>query len=63
MAFKTIYTTYGPTLTATTGQIGIVVTTASSATAGTNGATPSAISGYLVVNLGGNNVKLPYYNP
>lgn len=33
-----------------------------SATAGSNGAPPAQVAGYLTVNIAGTNVKLPYYN-
>jgi len=32
-----------------------------SATAGTNGAPPAQVGGYIIVNLAGTNIKLPYY--
>jgi hypothetical protein len=34
----------------------------SSATAGANGAPPSQVAGYIIVNINGTNVKVPYYN-
>lgn len=52
----------GPTPTGTAGQIGIGTTTASSATAGGNGAVPAAVAGYLVIDLSGSKVKVPYFN-
>ena len=53
----------GATPTVNAGQIGFGTTTTTSATAGTNGAIPSAVAGYLTINLGGNNVKVPYFKP
>jgi hypothetical protein len=36
-------------------------TTATSATAGTNGATPAQVVGYLVISINGTSRKIPYY--
>jgi hypothetical protein len=36
-------------------------TTATSATAGTNGDVPAQVAGYLVVNINGFPFKIPYY--
>jgi hypothetical protein len=36
-------------------------TTATSATAGTNGDVPAQVGGYLVANINGTSVKIPYY--
>jgi hypothetical protein len=36
-------------------------TVATSATAGTNGDVPAQVAGYLVVNINGTSVKIPYY--
>jgi hypothetical protein len=33
-----------------------------SATAGSNGAPPAQVAGYIIVNIQGTNVKVPYYN-
>ena len=33
-----------------------------SATAGANGAPPATVAGYIIVNIQGTNVKVPYYN-
>jgi hypothetical protein len=33
------------------------------ATAGINGAAPGTVAGYIVTNVGGSNVKVPYFNP
>lgn len=48
--------------TTSAGQLALGATTATSATTGGNGATPSQVSGYLVANLGGSTIKIPYYN-
>lgn len=37
------------------------ITTATSATAGANGDVPAQVVGYIVVNIGGTNRKIPYY--
>lgn len=37
-------------------------TTAIAATAGVNGAVPAQVAGYLVINIGGTNFKVPYFN-
>lgn len=37
-------------------------TTATSATAGTNGALPNAVAGYLTISINGTTRKIPYYN-
>jgi len=49
------------TVTAAAGQLAIGTTTATTATAGTNGATPAQVVGYLVMNLAGTAIKVPYY--
>lgn len=36
--------------------------TATSATIGSNGAVPAQVAGYLIMNIGGINYKLPYFN-
>jgi hypothetical protein len=37
--------------------------TAASATAGSSGATPAQVAGYLIFQLDGSNFKIPYYGP
>lgn len=49
------------TATATAGQLAFGTTTAATATAGASGALPLQVLGYLVANLGGTNIKIPYY--
>jgi len=49
------------TATATAGQLAFGTTTAATATAGAAGALPLQVLGYLVANLGGTNIKIPYY--
>ena len=34
-----------------------------SATTGASGALPAQVAGYVTINVGGTNVKVPYYNP
>lgn len=48
-----------PTVAA--GQLGIGFGTATAATAGTI-VPPGSVAGYLVINLGGTDFKMPYYN-
>ena len=43
-------------------SIALTNSTASAATTGTNGATPAQVAGYVIVNIGGSNHKIPYYN-
>ena len=43
------------------GSSNSAITTTTSALAGTNGALPAQVDGYLSVNLNGNIVKIPYY--
>jgi len=38
------------------------ITTATSATAGTNGDVPAQVQGYLIAKIGGTEYKIPYYN-
>lgn len=46
-----------------TGKVVVPSTnTATSATAGANGAVPSQVVGYLIINVNGTNVKVPYFN-
>lgn len=49
-----------PTVAA--NRVGLGNGTATSATAGANGAVPAQVAGYLIVNIGGTNFKLPYFN-
>jgi hypothetical protein len=52
------------TPTAPAGQLGLGATTASTVgAAGGAAALPATPAGYLVINVGGANCKLPYYNP
>jgi len=44
------------------GDIRWNATTSTSATAGSNGAVPSQVAGYVVLNISGTNYKLPYFN-
>lgn len=55
-----VLTTAAPTAAA--GQLGMGATTATSATAGTNGAVPAQVVGYLIWNLAGTTIKIPYFN-
>jgi hypothetical protein len=57
------------TLTVTTatptgiaGQISFGDSTSASATAGSNGAVPAQVAGYLVIDNGGTKQKIPYFN-
>jgi hypothetical protein len=43
------------------GVLLVGTTTASSATAGSNGAPPAQVAGYINVSIGGTNYKIPYY--
>lgn len=46
-----------------TGKLFVPSTnTATSATAGSNGAVPAQVAGYLIINVAGANVKLPYFS-
>jgi hypothetical protein len=49
------------TATASAGQLAFGTTTAATATAGAAGALPLQVLGYLVANLGGTAIKIPYY--
>lgn len=49
-----------PTVAAS--RVGLGNGTAISATAGANGAVPSQVAGYLIINVGGTNFKVPYFN-
>ena len=55
-----ILTAAAPTVSA--GQVGLGSTTATSATAGSNGAVPAQVAGYIIANVGGTTVKIPYFN-
>jgi hypothetical protein len=54
------HTVGGATPTVSTGQLGLGVTTATTATAGSN-TLPANPVGFLEINLGGTMYKLPYY--
>jgi hypothetical protein len=43
------------------GQVALGATTATAATAGAHGAAPNQVAGYLVANVAGTTVKIPYY--
>lgn len=43
-------------------QVGIGNGVATSATAGTNGAVPAQVVGYLIINVAGTDMKIPYFN-
>ena len=45
-----------------TATIGMSNATSTSATAGTSGALPAQVAGYVIVNIGGADYKMPYYN-
>jgi len=49
-----------PTVAA--GQIGLGSTTATSASTGANGDVPAQVVGYLIINVAGTVMKVPYYN-
>jgi hypothetical protein len=51
----------GAAPTVSTGQVGFGSSTSASATVGTNGDVPAQVLGYLIANVGGTNVKIPYY--
>jgi hypothetical protein len=48
--------------TAGASQIAYGGTAATSATTGSNGAPPAQVAGYIICNIGGTAVKVPYYN-
>lgn len=50
------------TPTGAAGQLSFGTTTATSATAGTNGDVPAQVVGYLVIDIAGTKFKVPYYN-
>lgn len=50
------------TATAGAGQLAFGTTTAATATLGASGALPAQVLGYLVANLAGTTIKIPYYN-
>jgi hypothetical protein len=54
-------TVTGATPTVSAGQLAMGTTTATSATAGSSGDVPAQVLGYLVMNLGGTAIKVPYY--
>jgi hypothetical protein len=51
----------GPTPTGGEGIVSFGTTTALTAGAGTNGATPAQVAGYLEIDIAGTKYKLPYY--
>jgi len=53
-------TAAAPTVAA--AQVGLGSTVATTATAGTNGAAPAQVAGYLIINVAGTVQKVPYYN-
>ena len=53
-------TSAAPTVAA--AQVGVGSTTATTATAGANGATPAQVAGYWIINVAGTAQKVPYYN-
>jgi len=59
-AASSILTAATPTVAA--AQIGLGTSTATSATAGANGAVPAQVVGYMIVNIAGTNYKVPYFN-
>jgi hypothetical protein len=52
-------TAAAPTVAA--AQVGIGSTTATTANAGANGAPPAQVAGYLIINVAGTAMKVPYY--
>lgn len=54
----------GGTITASSvaATISMSNATSATATAGTSGALPAQVAGYVIVNIGGANYKIPYYN-
>jgi len=57
-------TTYGDGTVAPTagaGQIALGATTATSASAGANGAVPAQVAGYWIVNIAGTSRKIPFF--
>jgi hypothetical protein len=56
-----VLTLVDATPTVSSGQLGLGVTTATSATAGSNGNVPAQVVGYLEINIGGTMYKIPYY--
>ena len=53
-------TAAAPTVAA--AQVGLGATTATSATTGANGAVPAQVVGYLIINVAGTAMKVPYFN-
>jgi hypothetical protein len=49
--------------TTTSGQVGFGSTTANTAMPGASGVLPDQVAGYLIVNIGGQNYKIPFFNP
>lgn len=57
---NTTLTSAAPTVAAS--QVGLGSTTATSATTGSNGDVPAQVLGYLIANVAGTAVKIPYYS-
>jgi hypothetical protein len=54
-------TVKGAAPTGGTGQLSIGATIATSANAGSNGDVPAQVVGYLIFDLAGTKIKVPYY--
>lgn len=54
-----ILTSAAPTVAA--AQVGLGSTTATTANTGANGAPPAQVAGYLIINVAGTIMKIPYY--
>jgi hypothetical protein len=61
VTIKTGLTILGATPTAPASQLGVGATTATTATSGSE-TLPAQPAGFLVMNLGGTVIKIPYYN-
>ena len=44
------------------GTVSYGATTATSASTGANGAVPAQVVGYIIINVGGTAMKMPYFN-
>jgi hypothetical protein len=53
---------YGPTPVVAPGEIGFGATIVTTASSGGASGLPGTPAGYLVINIGGNNLKVPFYN-
>jgi hypothetical protein len=58
-AANAVLTAAAPTVAA--AQVGLGSTTATSASAGANGDVPAQVLGYIIANVAGTTVKIPYY--